>query len=111
MSEYKQHVQTKQVKYETAPWCSEIWDFFQKLTDQRLYDKFSFLKYLFKAVVCDFQQCGILTSVDTVAASFIISFKTPNDVLSVAQQSLNIQATSKGSDQPVRMHRHTRTLI
>ena len=30
---------------------------------------------------------------------------TPNDVQSVAEQSQNSQATSKGSDQTVRMHR------
>ena len=31
--------------------------------------------------------------------------ETTNDVQSVAQQSLNIQATSKDSDQTVHMHR------
>ena len=41
----------------------------------------------------------------TGAASSSLSLETPNDVQSVAQHSLNIQATSKGSDQTARMRR------
>ena len=53
-----------------------------------------------------FQQCCILTSVDSdkpVQPPF--KLETINDVLSVALHSLNIQATSKGSDQTARMRR------
>ena len=35
----------------------------------------------------------------------LLSLETPNDVRSIVQQSKNIQATSKGSDQTARMHR------
>ena len=51
---------------------------------------------------CDFQQCGILTSVDSdqpLQPTF--KFRTPNDARSVAEHSYNIQATRKGSDQTV----------
>ena len=57
-------------------------------------------------MTCDFQQCGILTSVDSdepVKPPF--KLKTPNDVQSVAKQSYNIEATSKGSDPTLHMHR------
>ena len=37
------------------------------------------------AVTCDFQQCGIMISVDTVeAVQPLLSLETPNDVRSVA---------------------------
>ena len=55
---------------------------------------------------CEFQQCGILTSVDSdELCSLLLGLATPNDIRSVAQQSYNIQATSKGSDQIARMRR------
>ena len=41
----------------------------------------------------------------TTLCSLILSLETTNDVLSVAWYSLNIQATSKGSDQTARMRR------
>ena len=37
--------------------------------------------------------------------SLLLSLETPNHVRSVAQQSKNIQATNKGSDQTARMRR------
>ena len=40
-----------------------------------------------------------------VADLVSLSLETPNDVRSVAEQSYNIQATSKGSDQSARMRR------
>ena len=40
--------------------------------------------------------------------SLFLSLETPNDVRSVAQQSKNIQATSKSSDQTACMRRLTR---
>ena len=60
------------------------------------------MKNVIWAVTCDFQQCGILTSVDSdkpVQPPFKLKFE------SVAQQFYNIQATSKGSDQTACMHR------
>ena len=40
------------------------------------------------AVACDFQQCGILTSVTQMSlCSLFLSLETPNDVQSVAKQS------------------------
>ena len=57
-------------------------------------------------MTCDFQQCDILTSVDSdepVRPPF--KLETPNSVQSVAKQSCIIQATSKGSDQTARMRR------
>ena len=58
------------------------------------------------AATCDFQQCGILTSVDSdYLCSLLLSLKTPNVVRSVAQQSLNVQGTCKGADQTARMRR------
>ena len=37
------------------------------------------------AVICDFQQCGTLTSVDSEEpCSLLLSFETPNDVQLVA---------------------------
>ena len=57
-------------------------------------------------MTCDFQQCGILTSVDSdKPVKPPLSLETPNDARSAAQHSWNIQATSKGSDQTVRMRR------
>ena len=52
------------------------------------------------SAICDFQQCDILTCVDSGGP-----VQPPNDVRSVAYQSYNIQANSKGSDQTVRMRR------
>ena len=59
------------------------------------------------AMTCDFQQCGILTSVDSDEPLQLpfLNLETSNNVQSVAQQSLHIQATSKGSDQIARMRR------
>ena len=57
-------------------------------------------------MTCDLQQCGILTSVDSdepVQPHF--KLRNPNDARSVALHSLNIQANSKGSDQPAHMGR------
>ena len=43
----------------------------------------------------DFQQCGILTSVDSdEPMSLLLSLVAPNDVQSVAEHSKNMQATS-----------------
>ena len=53
-----------------------------------------------KVATCDFQQCCISTSVDSdepVQPPF--ELKIPKDVRPIAKQSLNIQATSKDSDQ------------
>ena len=44
-------------------------------------------------------------SLDRNHSWLCLSLETPNDVQSVAQHSLNIQATSKGSDQTARMRR------
>ena len=41
----------------------------------------------------------------TSLCSLLLSLETPNDVQSVAEESLNIQATSKGSYQTAHMHR------
>ena len=55
------------------------------------------------AVTCDFQQCGILTSVDEHVQS---PFKLRTSKrCSVSSFTLNIQATNKGSDQSGRMRR------
>ena len=58
-------------------------------------------------MTCDFLQCGILTSVDSdqpVQPPFKLrNFKWVWSV--VKQQSMNIQATSRGSDQTARMRR------
>ena len=54
-------------------------------------------------MTCDFQQCGILTQ--RSQCSLLLGLETPNDVRSVAQYSLNLQATSKGSDQTAHMRR------
>ena len=58
------------------------------------------------ATTCDFQQCGILTSVDSIKP-VQPPFKhiTTNGVQSVAELSLKAQVTSKGSDQTARMRR------
>ena len=57
-------------------------------------------------MACDFQQCGILTSVDSDESQQPpLSLETPNGVQLVALQSWNIQATSKGFDQTARMSR------
>ena len=52
------------------------------------------------ATACDFQQCGILTSVDSKEL-----VQPQNDVWSVAQQSWNIQATSESYGQTAHMCR------
>ena len=58
------------------------------------------------AATCVFQQCAILTSIDSdEPVKPPLSLETPNNVQSVALFSLNIQATSKGSDQTARMRR------
>ena len=57
-------------------------------------------------MTCNFQQCGILTSVDSNEPVWpAFSLETPNDVQSVAKQSYNIQATGKGSEMTARMRR------
>ena len=59
------------------------------------------------AAKCDFQQCGILTSVDSderAQPPFKLR-KTHNNVRSVAEVSLNIQAASKDCDQTAHMRR------
>ena len=49
---------------------------------------------------CDFQQCVILTSVDSdEPVKHPFKLKTPNDVRSVALESWDILANSKGFDQ------------
>ena len=62
--------------------------------------------YYSAAVSCDFQQCGILTSVDS-DEPVQSPFKLRNSKwCSVSSLSLiNIQATSKGSDQTACMPR------
>ena len=55
---------------------------------------------------CDFQQCGILTNVDSdEPLQPPLSLETSNYVQSVAKHSYNIQVTSKGSDQTAHMRR------
>ena len=57
-------------------------------------------------MTCDFQQCGVFTSVDSgepVQPPF--KLRNSKNVLPVVEQSLNIQAPSKGSDQTARMRR------
>ena len=57
-------------------------------------------------MTCDFPRCGILTSGDSdepVQPPF--KLRNSTDVRSVALESLNIQMTSKGSDQTARMRR------
>ena len=57
-------------------------------------------------MACDFQQCGILTSVDSdESVQFVLILEIPNDVQPVAYHSYNIQATRKGSDQSASMGR------
>ena len=62
--------------------------------------------YCIWAATWDFQQCGILTSVDSVKP-VQSPFKLRNSkwFRSVDQHSENMRGTSKGSDQTVRMHR------
>ena len=56
--------------------------------------------------IFEFQQCGVLTSVDSdKPVQPFLSLETPNGVQSVAYHSKNIQPTSKGSDQTARMSR------
>ena len=50
----------------------------------------------------DFQQCGVLMSVDSDES---VQLTVPNGVQSVALQSNNIQETSKGSYQTAHMRR------
>ena len=50
-------------------------------------------------MTCDFQQFGVLTSVDSDESVQLLSLETPNGVQSVALKSNNTQAASKGSDQ------------
>ena len=51
-------------------------------------------------MTCDFQQCGILTSIDSdEPVRHLLSQETPNDDRPVALESYNIQATSQGPDQ------------
>ena len=41
--------------------------------------------HVIRATTCDFQQCGILTSVDSEEpCSLLLNLETPNDVQSVA---------------------------
>ena len=57
-----------------------------------------------RAATCNFQHCGILTSVDLDEPVQPIKLKTPNE--SSHEISNNVVcATSKGSDQPARMRR------
>ena len=57
-------------------------------------------------MTCDFQQCGILTSVDSKEpVKHPLKLRNPNGVQSVALQSYITQATSIGSDQTVRLRR------
>ena len=58
------------------------------------------------AVTCDFQQCGIFTSVDSderVQPPFKLRNSKSYSVSSFTL--IHIQATSKGSDQSARMRR------
>ena len=58
------------------------------------------------AMSWDFQQCGVLTSVDSgEPVQPFLSFDSPNVVQSVTEHFKNIEATSKGSDQTARMRR------
>ena len=53
--------------------------------------------------MCDLKQCDILASVDSdKQVQPPVKFRTSKDVRSEAKHSLNIQATSKGSDQTAR---------
>ena len=57
------------------------------------------------AATCDFQHCGILTSVDSdQPVQPFLCLEIPYYVQPVAYHLKNIRATSKGSDQTVHMH-------
>ena len=58
-------------------------------------------RFFFGLVYVAFSQMQTQTSL----CSPLLSLETPNDVQSVAEHSLNIQATSEGSDQTARMRR------
>ena len=58
------------------------------------------------AVTCDFQQCGILTWIDSVEPlQPPIKLRNSKWCSVSSLQSKNTQATSKGSDQTAHMHR------
>ena len=64
---------------------------------------------IIRATTCDFQQCGILTCVDS-DEPVQPPFKLRNSkCCSVSSLTLNIQATNKGSDQTARMRFAGRT--
>ena len=60
----------------------------------------------------DFQQCGILTSVDSdKPGQPFLSLETPYAVQPVAEHSSNIQEASKGSDQSAHMRSLVLTVV
>ena len=70
--------------------------------EQITHSENAFQSYI-RDMTCDFQQCGILTQMNL--CSHLLSLETLNAVPSVAEQSYDIQTTSKGSDQTALMRR------